>query len=462
MERPTGLSSSKPVRTDESGKFLLNKKGKPLREAEPMPKAVLMARTAGSCRKVWNLGLDALRADLDAGRRVAGYAALCKRLTAWKKDLPWLEEVPHHALQQVLKELSKAFVRFLSGEAGRPSFKGRGDSVTMRFPDPDQFSYDPVRGSVTLPKFGTLFLRNARPLEGRILSCSISFEADGSCFVSLPTRTENPRRRPALPAAALSACGMDFGVAGVTGQAILDDGTILGPSPRQEARMAKKERFIEKEQRRLARSEKGSKKRAKRKKKIAGAHRRISDIRRDVCHKASAMIAERFSFVAIEDSSSRTLIEKNADAGRHELAALLQASLWFPLKTQILYKVREAGGLAILVPAFHTSCTCVNEACANYLKHDASWRVGKTFACPACGTTEDSEVHAARTILVLGRSRARMPEEILGADEPRGQGKTRRSSREPRPGGDSPPEGTLLSPFVRKNPARRSKPASGG
>ena len=76
MERPTGLSSSKPVRTDESGNFLRDKKGKPLREAEPMPKAVLMARTAGSCRKVWNLGLDALRADLDAGRRVAGYAAL--------------------------------------------------------------------------------------------------------------------------------------------------------------------------------------------------------------------------------------------------------------------------------------------------------------------------------------------------------------------------------------------------
>ena len=462
MDTLVGPSTSKAVLADALGNFLFKRNGQPLREAVPMSKEVLMARTEGCCRKVWNLGLDSLDADLSAGRRVAGYGALCRRLTAWKAEFPWLEEVPHHALQQALRELSRAYQKWLSGKAGKPSFKGRGEPVTIRFPDPEQFSYDPARGSVTLPKFGEVFVRGARPLEGEILSCSITVEADGSRFVSLPTRTPDPRRRPALPAAALSACGLDFGVAGATGQAILDDGTILGPSALQERRMARKMRYVEKQQRRLARCQKGSRNRKKNKTGIAMAHRRISDIRMDATHRASAWIAERFSLVAVEDSSSRSLIELSSAEHKPSLASRLQASLWHPLKTQILYKVREAGGTAVLVPAYHTSCTCVNEECSNYLKHDASWRVGKSFSCPACGTAEDSEVHAARTMLVLGKLQSARPEEILGADEPRGQGGASRPSREPRPGGGLPPEGTLLSPFVRKNPARRSKAASGG
>ena len=75
---------------------------------------------------------------------------------------------------------------------------------------------------------------------GEPISVSLTLSPDGRAHASVATRTETPRTRKHLPAAELSSCGLDFGVAGVTGQAVLDDGTRLGPSPIQEARMTKK------------------------------------------------------------------------------------------------------------------------------------------------------------------------------------------------------------------------------
>ena len=406
-----GDSNERPLARAEDGSFIVDEKGVFVREKGRISRKGLLYRTAGCCRKVWNLGLVHLLLGLEEKARVCGYAGLCSLLVEWKRVHPYLAEVPSQALQQTLKELSSAFSAFLRKEKGKPRFKRRGDDVTIRFPDVSQFSVD-ARGFLTLPKLGRLRLRGFRPLEGKIISCSITLSASGRVHASLPTRTETARTRPSAPAG--TAAGFDFGVSGSTGQAISSDGARFGPSEAQERRIAKRLRFIEREQRRLSRMEKGSRNRAKAKRRIARSHERVANIRRDATHKATASIAQSYAFVGIEDVSSRRLQEKNASEGKHGLAGGIAGSLWHPFKTQLAYKVREAGGTALTVPAHHTSTTCIEPGCVNYLKSSPSLRKGRLFRCPACGTMEDSEEHAARTVLLLARN----PNIKLGADCP--------------------------------------------
>ena len=457
-----GPSETRALLRDADGAFLPEGQGWS-REEGFLSKAELLARTAGCCRHVWNLGKraidDALEArKADPSAKTPSAIDLVNRLPAWKGEFPFLLEPPSQALQQVLRDLRKAYDEFFAGQKGRPRFKQRGDDVAIRFPSPDQFEYDPKAGLVDLPKFGKVGLRNARPLDGEILSCSLTISASGRIHASLPTRTKTPRTRKALPAAKASQCGIDLGVAGTTGQAILDDGTRLGPSTLQEKRMVKKARFIKAWQRKLSKCQKGSKNRAKTKRQIARACERIANIRQDSTHQATAWAARRFALVGLEDASSKALAEKSSDEHKPDLARRLLASLWHPFKTQMAYKAREAGHVARLIPAPYTSCTCVEEHCDNFLKSNTGWRTGRFFSCPACGCSEDSETHAARTMLLL----AQRPEVSLGADRPRGQGGKAAKpppEREPRPGGTRVPEGTP-NPFVRRQPLVKS--ASGG
>ena len=409
-----GDSNERPLAKAGDGSFAKDAGGRFVREERRISRKNLLLRTAGCCRKVWNLGLAHLLRRLEEKARVGGYVELCLLLTEWKEEFPYLAEVPVHALQQTLKELGNAFSAFLKKEKGKPRFKKRGDDVTIRFPDVTQFSVD-AEGFLTLPKFGRLRLRGFRPLEGTILSCSITFAASGRIYASLPTRTTKARSRPSAPTG--TVVGFDLGVSGSTGQAISSDGERFGPSSRQEKRIAKRMRFIAKEQKRLAKMTKGSKNRAKAKRRIARAYEGIANVRRDATHKATAKIAREYSLVGIEDASSKSLIEKNASEKKHDLAGRLAGSLWHPFKTQLSYKVVEAGGTAALVPAPYTSTTCIEPSCKNHLKSSPSFRKGRFFSCPACGTKEDSEVHAARTVRLIALN----PKTTLGADLPRGQ-----------------------------------------
>ena len=204
-----GDSNERPLAKAEDGSFSVDGKGRFVREERRISRKNLLLRTAGCCRKVWNLGLKHLLRRLEEKVRIGGYVELCSLLVEWKKTHPYLAEVPSQALQQVLKELSAAFSSFLKKEKGKPRFKKRGDDITIRFPDVTQFSVD-AKGFLTLPKFGRLRLRGFRPLEGRIVSCSITFAASGRVYASLPTRTESARTRPSAPVG--TETGFDFGV----------------------------------------------------------------------------------------------------------------------------------------------------------------------------------------------------------------------------------------------------------
>ena len=72
------------------------------------------ARFAGCCRWVWNRAIGEQRDRRSRGEKHAGYAEMCRWLTAWRAnpETAWLREGSASAQQQTLKRLDQAYERF--------------------------------------------------------------------------------------------------------------------------------------------------------------------------------------------------------------------------------------------------------------------------------------------------------------------------------------------------------------
>ena len=94
---------------------------------------ILIAKTLGCCRCVWNHYLDLRKEKYATDKKNMGYHACCKDLTSLKKKLPWLNEVDSTALQTSLQNLDEAYKNFFrrirnhEPKAGYPQFKKKHD-----------------------------------------------------------------------------------------------------------------------------------------------------------------------------------------------------------------------------------------------------------------------------------------------------------------------------------------------
>ena len=112
-----------------------------------------MRRFAGARRWVYNEALDLQQQRYARGEKNLSYAALCKEITAWRAQKPWLAEVHSQVLQQSLKDLGAAYTNFFEGRAEAPDFKKKGRSrESFRYPQLDQEDLDSANGRINLPK----------------------------------------------------------------------------------------------------------------------------------------------------------------------------------------------------------------------------------------------------------------------------------------------------------------------
>ncbi|WP_204284223.1 RNA-guided endonuclease InsQ/TnpB family protein, partial [Microbispora amethystogenes] len=248
-----------------------------------------LARTFGCVRLVYNKALEERsRAYTLEGRRVS-YAESSALLTAWKRteELAFLAEVSCVPLQQALRHLQAAFANFFAKRARYPTFKSRKKSRASAECTRSAFRWRD--GRLTLAKMDLpLAIVWSRPLpEGAEPSTvTVSRDAAGRWFVSLLVEETI---RPLTPTG--NAVGLDAGITslvalsrpipGVTDE----DGKVANPGHERTDR-----RRLAKAQRSLARKAAGSANRAKARLKVARAHARIADRRRDFLHKLSTRL----------------------------------------------------------------------------------------------------------------------------------------------------------------------------
>ena len=266
---------------------------------------VALARTFGCARVVFNDALAAREAARRAGEPYLTDAQLSARLTAAKATpgRAWLTEVSAVVLQQALADLNTAYRNFFTSHTGKrngptvgkPRFRSRKDHrQAIRFTANARFKILP-NGKLRLPKIGDVPVRWSRPMPGEPSTVTVMRDSAGRYFASFVIET-----RPAVLPRAESVIGIDLGLKHF---AVLSDGRKIA-APRF---LRRAEKMLKRRQRSLSRKQKGSKNRDKARVKLARAHARVADARRDFHHQLSTALIRDSQAVAVEDLAVRGL-----------------------------------------------------------------------------------------------------------------------------------------------------------
>jgi putative transposase len=361
----------------------------------------MLSRTFGCVRVVWNRTLAARHERYAAEGKSTSYAETDRALTAMKKDpsLAFLNDVSSVPLQQALRHQHRAFGAFFGRRARCPRFKSRRSHQSAHY---TRSAFAMRGGELRLAKTTTP-LRFAWSWPGIDVASLdpamvvVSREPDGRWYVTFAVDTGTPSPLPETG----RTVGVDLGVTDFA----VTSGEKRIANPHHLERRA---RNLARYQRRLARCRNGSANRVKAKAKVARAHRKVRDARRDFLHKASTRLIRAHDVIVIEDLNVAGMVRNR------RLARAIAGCGWGEFRRQLEYKCERYGRELVVIDRWYPSSkTC--SACGHLL---AALNLSTRYwACPSCGTRHDRDVNAAKNILAAGLAVARGdPGDACGAD----------------------------------------------
>ncbi|MFG1673547.1 RNA-guided endonuclease InsQ/TnpB family protein [Micromonospora sp. NPDC049282] len=352
-----------------------------------------LAGAFGCARVVFNDGLRLRQAAHEAGEKYIPDGDLSRRVITEAKlrsERAWLSEVSAVVLQQALADLNTAYRNFFASLSGRrkgrkvapPRFRSRKDSrQAIRFTKNSRFAIVDD-GKLRLPKIGDLHVRWSRRLPSAPSSVTIIRDAAGRYYASFVVTTREDEILPPVK----SETGIDLGL---THFAVMSDGTKVA-APKLLRRAARRLKRLQQD---LSRKQRLSNNRKKAVARVAKAHARVADTRRDWQHKLSTKLIRENQAVYVEDLCVSGLV-------RTRLAKSVHDAGWASFIAMLEYKATRYGRTFGRVNRFFPStrmcsdCGSVGEKMALDVR---AWE------CP-CGTTHDRDVNAAKNIRAAGQA----------------------------------------------------------
>ena len=328
--------------------------------------AILLSKTAGTARYVYNWGLAKWNELYEKGEKCSAYSLI----SLWKQERPeWSLEVGAACLQRPFMHLEGAFRSFFQGFRSRPTFhrKGRNDSFYV-----PNTHFKLVGKKIRLPKVGYVRMTETlRYSDCKLLSAAVRRKADG-WYVSICVEIEEDRRTDSE-----SFVGVDVGC---KHPAVASDGTVCDTP----GKLKDLERQLKRRQRLLSRKQCGSKNRQKARQKLSRTFQRIQNIKQDTVHKFTAHIAKNHGTVCLE-----TLDVKSMHTGENKYVRKgVQNSCMSEILRQLKYKCNN---FIEVDKYFPSSKTCSN---CHSLKADLDLS-DRVYTCQSCGLKIDRDLNAA-------------------------------------------------------------------
>jgi len=238
-----------------------------------------------------------------------------------------------------------------------------------------------LKRSVVLPRLGEIRTKERTNVKGRILSVTVSREAD-RWFVAFAVER---KRGEYIRTLQETAMGVDVGI---NSFCVLSDGTkIESPKPLEHSLKLLKRRSKQHSRKKI-----GSANRKKSALKLARLHRKIRNRRSDFLHKVSTMLAKTKSAVAVEDLNVKGMVKN-----RH-LSLRISDAGWSEFLRHLDYKTKWYGSSLVKAPKFYPSskmCSSCKTIKENFKLSD------RIFRCDKCGLVIDRDVNAAINLKYL-------------------------------------------------------------
>ncbi|WP_300921182.1 RNA-guided endonuclease TnpB family protein, partial [uncultured Dubosiella sp.] len=235
---------------------------------------ILLAKTFGCVRLVYNHWLDRKISQYKEDQTALSYTFCAKELAVLKKteEYAFLKEVDSISLQQSLRHLDQAFKNFFNQpKTGFPRFKSkrnRKNSYSTVCVNQNILLSD---GYLKLPKIGQVKVKQHREIpESYVLkSVTVSQSPSGKYHASILFEYENqvPERKPQ------TFLGLDFSMNGLYKDSEGNEAEYPGYH-------RKSEKKLKREQRKLSHMQKGSRNWEKQRIKVAKLHEKVANQRK--------------------------------------------------------------------------------------------------------------------------------------------------------------------------------------
>ncbi len=342
-----------------------------------------LARAFGCARVVYNDALRAREIARSEGLPFPKTGDLSRTLITEAKQTPgraWLGEVSAVVLQQSLRDLDTAYRNFFDGLKGKrprmgaPRYESRKDTrQAVRFTANARWSIT-TGGKLRLPKIGDLKVTWSRPLPSTPSTVTVVKDSAGRYFASFVVETGPEEILPQTT----PGVGIDLGLGHF---AVLSDGTKID-SPRF---LRRAEKRLKKAQRALSRKEKGSSNRNKARLKVARAHAKVTDARREFHHQLSTKLIRENQAVAVEDLAVKGL-------ARTRLAKSVHDAGWSAFVSMLEYKAARYGRAFHRIGRFEPT----SQVCSQCGVKDGPKPLNvRVWTCQACGAVLDRDINAA-------------------------------------------------------------------
>lgn len=330
---------------------------------------------AGCRRYVWNWALATF------GEAFHCHTAMLA-LTELKKteEAAFLNQAVAQSLQQVLKDLERAFKNKREGRAGWPRWKSRHtEPNAFRFPQAVRLDGN----LLVVPKIGAIPLVLHRQVEGTIKSATIKATPRGKWNVALVCHSEIAE----TPFTRENPVGLDVGLETFV---TFSTGEKIAP-PRF---FRKQQTRIKRAHRRISRTQKRSKNRGKARRRLSSIYEKVRNSRQDFLHQLSHRIVTEHDCICIENLNLAALAKTKL---RGHGKSWLDASQG-EFRRQLEYKAEWQSKRIVRIDRFFPSSQlCSN--CGFREKHDLSVR---EFDCANCGVKHDRDRNSAKNILIEG------------------------------------------------------------
>lgn len=276
------------------------------------------------------------------------------------EQYPFVKEITKCAVQQSIKDVGVAFVRFFKKTSDYPQFhkKGRHDSFYM-----DNVSFKVVDKRIHIPKLGWVKMRENLRFYGKIMSATVSRVAD-KWFVSiqvdvpfqyLPVAKKLCSENQAVISEGVASSiaktneakvvGIDLGIKTMATLSYADTiEKIDAPKPlkRLLSKLKRLQRKLSRQGRHYTMEDyvdangetrkirKYSNNYMKTKTKLARLHAKIRNIRQDFLHKLTTRLVKEFDVICIEDLNVKGMM------ANHKLARAIMDLGFYEFKRQLL------------------------------------------------------------------------------------------------------------------------------
>ena len=352
-------------------------------------------QTFGCCRFIYNWALDLKIKTYQEEKKTLSQIDLMNKLPDLKKqeEYKWLKETSSDSLQQSIKNMDAAFVRFFREKKGFPKFKSKRKSKnSFKFVNPVQINFD--NHKVKLPKIGWVnYFNDGRVFDGKIGTVTVSKDSCGYYYISilvdnykdLPQRTKVVDDNKTI--------GIDVGIKTFV---TTNDG-IKFDNPRH---LEQLEQSLKVHQRRLSKKVKNSGRYKRQRKRIAKLHYKINNQRNYFIHSVTNYLVDNYDSIIIEDLNVEGMMKN------HHLAKSISSVAWSELFRQLEYKCEWKGKNLIRIGRFDASSQHCSKC--GYKNIEVKNLVIREWECPHCKERHDRDINAACNIRGFGLSKTNL------------------------------------------------------